>query len=56
MNSSPPPIVSDLVLIGGGHAHVHVLKMLGMAPYRQILKENGIRVTLVAKDVHTPYR
>lgn len=52
MNSSPPPIVSDLVLIGGGHSHVHVLKMLGMPRYRQ---QHGIQVTLIAKDIHTPY-
>jgi selenide,water dikinase len=54
MNSSPP-IVSELVLVGGGHAHVHVLKMLGMPHYRQLLWEQGIRVTLIAKDIQTPY-
>jgi selenide,water dikinase len=51
----PPPTVSDLVLVGGGHAHVHILKMLGMPVLRQVLWQQGIRVTLIAKDVHTPY-
>lgn len=50
-----PPTVSDLVLVGGGHAHVHILKMLGMPVLRQVLWQQGIRVTLIAKDVHTPY-
>jgi selenide,water dikinase len=51
----PPPTASDLVLVGGGHAHVHILKMLGMPVLRQVLWQQGIRVTLIAKDVHTPY-
>ena len=55
MDSSSPPLVSDLVLVGGGHSHVHVLKMLGMPAGRRLLWENGIRVTLIARDVHTPY-
>ena len=49
MEAENTPILKDLVLVGGGHAHAHVLLMLGMRP------EPGVRVTLVSREVETPY-
>lgn len=49
------PFMKDLVLVGGGHAHVHVIKMCGMPPLRQILVSKGIQVTLISDTILTPY-
>jgi selenide, water dikinase len=43
------PIARHLVLLGGGHSHIIVLRMLGMNPVP------GLQVTLISPDRRTPY-
>ncbi len=40
---------ADIVLVGGGHAHVHVLAAFGK------WRDPNVRVTLIARDLMTPY-
>ena len=49
VHSLQPPPELDLLLFGGGHAHVAVLRALAMAPWP------GVRVTLVTREVLAPY-
>jgi selenide,water dikinase len=44
-----PPITTDLVLLGAGHAHVEVLRRFAMRP------EPGVRLTLIGREAETPY-
>lgn len=43
------PDLTHLVLLGGGHAQISVLKSFGMQPI------DGLRITLVSRDRLTPY-
>lgn len=49
MQDGSVPIVKELVLVGGGHAHALVLRRWGMAPVP------GVRVTLINPGPSAPY-
>ena len=49
MMAPEQPVLRDIVLVGGGHSHVGVVRMFAMHP------EPGVRLTLVCTDTHTPY-
>ena len=49
MQNAAFPIIKDIVLIGGGHAHVDVLRSFGMFPIK------GARLTLISPEIDTPY-
>jgi len=47
MNASP--VYVDLVLLGGGHAHVEVIRRFAMQPL------SGVRLTVISREIQTPY-
>lgn len=49
MQTISTPILKDLVLVGGGHSHLAVLRAFGMRPLA------GLRLTLISPEFDTAY-
>lgn len=51
------PLKFNLILIGGGHAHVYILKECGSSRWRSFCQKHDVEVNviLITRDVHTPY-
>jgi len=47
MNAAPAS--KHIVLVGGGHSHVTVIRSFGMQP------EPGVVLTVIAKEIEAPY-
>ena len=50
MMPAPAPVRTDILLIGGGHAHVEVLRRFAM-----LTRSPACRLTLATRDLATPY-
>lgn len=49
MRSPDQPVLRDIVLVGGGHSHVGVIRRFGMR------RMPGVRLTVICRDTLTPY-
>ena len=49
MQDAGQVVLRDIVLVGGGHSHVGVIKRFGMRPLP------GVRLTVICTDTDTPY-
>jgi selenide,water dikinase len=49
MHAAKSTVLRDIVLVGGGHSHVVVLRRFAMRPLP------GVRLTVICTDTHTPY-
>ncbi len=49
MQTPDQPVLRDIVLVGGGHSHVGVIRRFAMHPVP------GVRLTVICRDTHTPY-
>jgi selenide,water dikinase len=49
MQNPQQSVLRDIVLVGGGHSHVGVIRSFGMRPHP------GVRLTVICRDTDTPY-
>jgi selenide,water dikinase len=49
MHTTNQEILRNIVLVGGGHSHVNVIRKFGIRPWL------NVRLILICTDIHTPY-